>query len=357
MLELWARLDHRITGQYPNIRAVQEVIGASKNWPFSIRAYFDSFESQFFARQVIDVMFSDPHRLREIALRGHSSCIDPFFKLHQGLAKSLEIVKVIVSGGGGVTDLSVLKGFTKLRELTIAVITPYSLLIQLPLAQLTALHLPLPYIYPKVALSILRQCHSITNCSLGGSGADAFPGITTCLLPELTHLTLWPSHLEYAQFIKALVLPCWTHLYLKGFYFNPPWPTACTQRITQSGTLQLLELDASISTPHLEELFRVSPLLTELSVPRAAFSVSCLEGVASLTLLPRIRKLLCMVDSLDNFYAHLDMFERRESDSSHAAHIAEVTFVNNSGVQESELSGSARCKEMVRLGWKIYVIT
>jgi len=60
-----------------------------------------------------------------------------------------------------------------------------------------------------------------------------------------------------------------------------------------------------------------------------------------------------MIDTLDSFYAHLDMLEHPKSESSHAAHIAEVTFMNNSGLEEYELSGSARCKEMVTLSWKI----
>ena len=49
------------------------------------------------------------------------------------------------------------------------------------------------------------------------------------------------------------------------------------------------------------------------------------------------------------------MLKRRKSDSLHAAHIAEVTLVNNSAPEESQMSGSGRCKEMMRLGWKIDV--
>jgi len=148
MPELWARVDLLITGRRSNIRAVQEVIGASKSWPLSIRVSdFRSDNSRVFLQQMIDVMFSHVHRLREIALRGRSPCIERFLKLPAGLARSLEIVKLrVTSGGIHVTDLSVLKGSTKLRDLTIdaGMDTPYSSLIQLPLAQLTALHIPCP---------------------------------------------------------------------------------------------------------------------------------------------------------------------------------------------------------------------
>ena len=63
-----------------------------------------------------------------------------------------------------------------------------------------------------------------------------------------------------------------------------------------------------------------------------------------------------MIDTLDGFHAHLDMLERRKSDSSHAAHIAKVAFVNNSGLDKGpKLSGSARCREMATLGWEISI--
>ena len=111
-----------------------------------------------------------------------------------------------------------------------------------------------------------------------------------------------------------------------------------------------------MSSPYLEELFQALPWFKELSMLRGVFSASCLEGVTSGALLPKVRKLSCLIDTLDGFYAHLDMLERRKSDSSHAAHVAAVTFVNRSGVGDSRLSRSARCKEMVTLGWKIRIV-
>jgi len=364
--ELWARVDLRIMrvdSIGPNIRAVQEVISASKNRPLSIRAYFSPL-GRSVARQMIDIIFSDAHRLREISLRGHLSCIEPFLNLPAGLTESLEIVTLnvpnVIIGVGG-TDLSVLKGSAKLRELTIDIVMLYSSIFQLPLAQLTALHLPRSYLHPRAALSILRQCPSIIQCTLclSNHGDDALPDTTPCLLPELTHLTLLPwnqGHFDYSRCIElSLVLPRITHFYLKYFYLDRPWPAPCTQWITQSGTLQILHVDIPISSLHIEKLIRASPLLTELSVPRCTFSASCLEGVATGALLPKVRKLSCMVDNLDSFYAHLDMLERRKSDSSHAAHIAEMMFMTKSSLKESQLGESARYKEM-RSGWKISVM-
>jgi len=154
------------------------------------------------------------------------------------------------------------------------------------------------------------------------------------------------------------VLPRLTHLYLKDFYSRSQarWPTAGRQWITQSGTLQILEIDIGFFSSHFEELLRASPLLAQLSVLEGVFSASCLEGIASGALIPRVRKLSCMVDTLNCLHAHLDMLERRKADSSHAVHIAEVTFRTVVGVQESELSRSARYREMVTLGWKISII-
>ena len=361
MPKLWARVDLNITGPDStglNIRTLQGVIGASKNFPLFIRAYLPPHNLQ----RAFGIIFSDIHRLREITLRGHLDCIEPFLNLPAGLAKSLEIVTVGVSVPPGTLDdsmtdseLSILKGSTKLRELTLDILVPYSSIIQLPLAQLTALHLPCSKLHPRAALSILRQCPSIIQCTLGltNDGDDAPPDTTPCLLPELTHLALRPCGSTRFDYPQSLVLPRLTHLSLTYRRSIPGSAAARNQWISKFSTVQFLELDTPLSRQDVKELLRASPSLTELSVPRGAFSASCLEDIASGALLPKVRKLTCMINTLHSFHAHLDMLERRKSESSHAAHIAEVTFVNRSGLKESELSGSARCKEMVTKGWNI----
>jgi len=152
-----------------------------------VRANFGSAPSNLVARETINLIFSNAHRLRDFSFRGHHSCLDPLLNLPTGFPNSLEIVTI-----AGSPDLSFLKGSTKLCELTINNInTQYSSIIQLPLRQLTALHLPWSLLHPRAALSILRQCPSIISCTLGLSdidGEDAFPDTTPCLLPELTHL-------------------------------------------------------------------------------------------------------------------------------------------------------------------------
>jgi len=365
---LWARVNLDLTVQYSPQedhmmnRVAKVVIDASQNYPLSVRAdfgsSFGSTASNLVARETIDLIFSNAHRLR-----GSPSCINPFFNPPAGIANSLEVVALHICGMTDIgPDLSFLKGSKKLREVTInSFSTPYSSIIQLPLRQPTALHklhVPWSRLHPRAALSILRQCPSITSCTLSiGDIEDAFPDTAPCLLPELTHLALRlrKTAPQYAQCIEPLVLPRLTHLYLTSFYSIPPWPAACTQRVTQSGTLQLLELDAPISTPHLEELIRASPLLIELTVPRGAFSASCLEGVASGALLPRVQKLSCMVDTLDGFYAHLDMLQSRKLNSSRATHIAKMKFMTKSSRKASQYEGSARCREMRQSGRKISI--
>jgi len=309
---------------------------------------------------MINAIVSDPHRLRAIALQGHSSCIEPFLNLPAGLAKSLEFVTVIVRRIGSI-DLSMLKGSTKLRQLTTNMIPPYSSIVQLPLTQLTVLRLPCSRLHPRAALSILRQCPSLIHCTLRltNDGDDAPPDATPCLLPKLTHLDLLPwsrARFDYLPCIESLVLPRLTHLYLTYFHTVPQLPAACYQRITQSGTLLTLKIDIPMSSPHLEELLRASPFLIDLFMPRSAFSPWALEGVALGALLPKVRNLTCMIGILGGFYSHLDMLVRRKL-CLHATHIAEMTFMTKSSFNESQMRGSARYEEMVRLGWKIGVMT
>jgi len=241
-------------------------------------------------------------------------------------------------------------------------ITSYWSLSRLPFAQLTALHLPCSHLEPKDALSILRQCPFIISCTLGLSDNrrnTSFPDTTPCLLPELTHLTLRPSHqtfFEYPRCIEALVLPRLTHLYLQGFHLLPLPPSGSVAHCRQAMDHSVWH-SPDFGIRHIfiqltrRKLLRASPLLRELSVPQGIFLSSCLEHIASGALIPRVRNLSCMVDTLDRFHAHLDMLERRKADSSHTVHNAEVTFMNNSGLKEFELSGSARYKKMVTMGW------
>ncbi|KAJ7307049.1 hypothetical protein DFH08DRAFT_494449, partial [Mycena albidolilacea] len=181
-------------------------------------------------------------RCREVDLRFLESSIDEFFTLPAGSIERLEVLYLETLGFtmpfSHTSDepLDVFRSAPCLRRVLFSTdlcsLDPQVL--GLPWGQLTGLHFIATYIPPLAMHAILRESHSLLECSfsiiqIDAPLASALARLPSCVLPALRSLMVEfsPQSTDYAPFLRPLVLPALTDLELRpleaGFLPQCPW--------------------------------------------------------------------------------------------------------------------------------------
>ncbi|KAJ7688898.1 hypothetical protein B0H14DRAFT_3668508 [Mycena olivaceomarginata] len=174
---------------------------------------------------------------RTVDLRFLESSIDEFFTLPAGSIERLEVLYLETLGftmpfcHTSDEPLDVFRSAPCLRRVLFSTdlcsLDPQVL--GLPWGQLTGLHFIATYIPPLAMHAILRESHSLLECSfsviqIDAPLASALARLPACVLPALRSLMVEfsPQTTDYAPFLRPLVLPALTDLELRPPRGRPP---------------------------------------------------------------------------------------------------------------------------------------
>ncbi|KAG5646100.1 hypothetical protein DXG03_004339 [Asterophora parasitica] len=310
-----------------------------------------------------------PHLHRTSHLSVDTPAIAPdFYFSSPELVKSLRSLDIRWIPGN--CDFGSLQTAQHLRAVSLYAFPASSLsaLSQLPLSQLTTLHLVATPFFATHVFDILAHSPNLVECSFClGNGDPGEAGAPPAPLEPLKHnlhslnLYTYEGFDQEGTSVQRLWLP-----QLRHFKFYPDidqWDARLAPIIIRSGLLETLLLKAApISSPDLEELLRGAPNLVELSLMKA-YSSRCktiaaevLQDMGSGVLVPKLERLVCTInidtDGLAALDQHLDMLERRRA-AFGVQHIERVRFVF---VLEGIYSGGfkpGRLQKMQLEGWDI----
>ncbi|KAJ6620581.1 hypothetical protein B0H10DRAFT_1945890 [Mycena sp. CBHHK59/15] len=253
-------------------------------------------------------------RCREIDLRFLEASIDEFFTLPKGSIEHLEVLYLETGGfsmpfiqGSGET-LDVFRSAPRLRRVLFSTdlcsFDPHVL--GLPWGQLTGLHFIATYIPPMAMHAILRQSHSLIECScsiieLNNDVSAALEQLHECVLPSLRSLMVEfaPETVNYAPFLRPLVLPSLKDLELRPLEAGRLPECTWSQRayaglLSRSAfTLRRLAiLHYVVSPTDIEAIFRGMPSLVDLHLflyEKVEWDKAILDMLAAGELLPKLQ--------------------------------------------------------------------
>ncbi|KAJ7509847.1 hypothetical protein B0H11DRAFT_1259126 [Mycena galericulata] len=265
---------------------------------------------------IVDLVGPYVNRCREIDMRFLEASIDEFFAFPAGSIERLEVLYLETLGfsmpfnSASGEPLEVFRSAPRLRRVLFSTdlcsIDPNVL--GLPWAQLTGLHFIATYIPPLAMHAILHESRSLLECSVSIIQLDdaltlALDRLPECVLPALRSLMVEfsPQTVDYAPFLRPLVLPALTDLELRplevGFLPQCPWSQrAYVDLLARSGfTLRRLAiLHYMISPRDLDAILRGMPSLTNFHLylwEKTEWDAGILRALGDGTLLPRLETL------------------------------------------------------------------
>ncbi|KAJ7289070.1 hypothetical protein C8J57DRAFT_1276525 [Mycena rebaudengoi] len=255
-------------------------------------------------------------RCREIDMRFLEASIDEFFTLPKGSIERLEVLYLETGGfsmpfaSASSEPLEVFRSAPCLRRVLFSTdlcsIDPHVL--GLPWGQLTGLHFIATYIPPLEMHAILRQSHSLLECSfsiiqLNDELSYALDRLPECVLPSLHSLMVEfaPENVEYAPFLRPLVLPALTDLEIRpleaGFLPECPWSQRAYAGLLSRSSFKLRRLAILhyVITPYdLETILREMPSLKDLHLylyETAEWDKAIMDMLSTGELLPNLEDL------------------------------------------------------------------
>ncbi|KAJ6534668.1 hypothetical protein DFH09DRAFT_119962 [Mycena vulgaris] len=255
-------------------------------------------------------------RYREIDMRFLEASIDDFFTFPVGSIERLEVLYLETLGftmpftHASGKPLDVFRSAPRLRRVLFSTdlcsIDPHVL--GLPWGQLTGLHFIATYIPPLAMHAILRESAALLECSfsiiqLDDALAAELDRLPACILPALRSLMVEfsPLTVDYAPFLRPLVLPALTDLELRpleaGFLPECPWSQrAYAGLLARSGfTLRRLAiLHYTIAPSDLAAILRGMPSLTDFHLylwETTPWDAGVLHALGAGALLPRLETL------------------------------------------------------------------
>ncbi|KAJ7464631.1 hypothetical protein FB451DRAFT_1179748 [Mycena latifolia] len=265
---------------------------------------------------IVDLVAPYVTRCREIDMRFLEASIDDFFTFPAGSIERLEVLYLETLGfsmpfiHASGEPLDVFRSAPRLRRVLFSTdlcsIDPHAL--GLPWGQLTALHFIATYIPPLAMHAILRESAALRECSfsiiqLDDALATALDRLPECTLPALRSLMVEfsPETVDYAPFLRPLVLPALTDLELRpleaGFLPECPWSQrAYAGLLARSGfTLRRLAILHYMIAPHdLDAVLRGMPSLTDFHLhlwETTPWDAGVLRALGTGSLLPRLETL------------------------------------------------------------------
>ncbi|KAF7356363.1 hypothetical protein MVEN_00968700 [Mycena venus] len=242
-------------------------------------------------------------RCREIDLRFLESSIDEFFTLPAGSIERLEVLYLETLGftmpfsHASNEPLDVFRSAPRLRRASPGDSSPACT--------------SLPLTYPPLAmLAILRESHSLLECSfsiiqLDDALAAELDRLPECVLPALQSLMVEfsPQTVDYAPFLRPLVLPALTDLELRpleaGFLPQCPWSQRAYAGLLARSRFTLRRLAIlhyTISPADLESILSGMPSLTDFHLylwdsETTEWDRGILRGLGTGALLPALEVL------------------------------------------------------------------
>ncbi|KAJ7735647.1 hypothetical protein DFH07DRAFT_843493 [Mycena maculata] len=280
---------------------------------------------------IVDLVAPFVHRCREIDMRFLEASIDEFFTFPAGSIERLEVLYLetlgfsMPFGNASGEPLEVFRSAPRLRRVLFSTdlcsIDPNVL--GLPWGQLTGLHFIATYIPPLAMHAILRDSHSLLECSfsiirLDDGLAAALHRLPECVLPGLRSLMVEfsPQTIDYAPFLRPLVLPALQDLELRpletGALPQCPWSQrAYAGLLARSGfTLRRLAiLNYMIAPRDLDTILRGMPSLTDFHLflwETTPWDAGVLHALAEGALLPRLEELTFSTYPLADVLATLE---------------------------------------------------
>ncbi|KAJ7656347.1 hypothetical protein DFH06DRAFT_1199315 [Mycena polygramma] len=255
-------------------------------------------------------------RCREIDMRFLDASIDEFFTLPMGSIERLEVLYLETLGftmpftQTSGEPLDVFRSVPCLRRVLFSTdlcsLDPQ--ILGLPWGQLTGLHFIATYIPPLAMHAILRESSSLLECSfsiiqLDDALASELDRLPECVLPALQSLMVEfsPDTIDYAPFLRPLVLPALTDLELRpleaGLLPQCPWSQrAYTALLARSrfALRRLAILHYTLAPADLGAILRGMPSLTDFHLflwETIEWDTRVLQGLARGTLLPALESL------------------------------------------------------------------
>jgi hypothetical protein len=198
----------------------------------------------------------------------------------------------------------------------------------LPWGQLTGLHFIATYIPPLAMHAILRESASLLECSfsiiqLDDALAAELNRLPECVLPVLRSLMVEfsPETVDYAPFLRPLVLPALTDLELRplevGFLPQCPWSQRAYAGLLARSRFTLRRLailNYMISPAELDAILTGMPSLTDFHLhlwEATEWDAEILQGLASGALLPALEQLTFSTYPLTDVLGALEARVRR----------------------------------------------
>ncbi|KAJ6581879.1 hypothetical protein B0H19DRAFT_1116825 [Mycena capillaripes] len=271
------------------------------------------------------------NRCREIDLRFLDASIDEFFSLPAGSIDRLEVLCLETLGftmpftHASGEPLDVFRSAPRLRRVLFSTdlcsVDPQVL--GLPWGQLTGLHFIATYIPPLAMHAILRQSTSLLECSfsiiqLDDGLASELNRLPECVLPALRSLMVEfsPETVDYAPFLRPLVLPALTDLELRplevGFLSQCPWSQRAYAGLLARSNFTLRRLAIlhyMIAPADLDTILRGMPSLTDFHLylwESTEWDAGILQGLARGSLLPALEVFTFSTYPLDDVLAALE---------------------------------------------------
>ncbi|KAJ6519128.1 hypothetical protein C8R45DRAFT_13274 [Mycena sanguinolenta] len=307
------------------------------------------------------------NRCREIDLRFLDASIDEFFTLPAGSIERLEVLYLETLGftmplfAASDEPLAVFRSAPRLRRVLFSTdlcsLDPQALC--LPWGQLTGLHFIATYIPPLAMHAILRESHSLVECSvsiieLDDALAASLDRLPECVLPTLRSLMVEfsPQAVDYAPFLRPLVLPALTDLELRpleaGYLPECPWSQrAYTGLLARSHfTLRRLAiLNYTIAPAHLESILAGMPSLTDFHLylwETNEWDACILRELGSGALLPALEVLTFSMYPLASVFPALEARVRRAGTGG----VARLKELNMSITWRQDISPDAMARFM-----------
>ncbi|RDB15042.1 hypothetical protein Hypma_005438 [Hypsizygus marmoreus] len=277
-----------------------------------------------------------PHvsRLQHLALSLPAAWLHDFLVLPSGLIPTLESSDIEFKAGGdnGMVvlsdDMTVFAGAPGLHTLTFRmqgknrhlhhgqppappVLSPGAQL-QLPWTQLTHLSfidIPVPY---SLFHRMIRQCTSLVSFA-----TTRFGVLDTMFLCESRSYTLRSLEIEFTrdiphnmQYTYPLVLPALSHLTLHGRHisWSQPRLSSLLKRFSCSGLIGFTLFHFQLDNANMESLLESLPDLEIVEFDLSSISRVLVEKMIRGELVPRLKRLQCMMDeaALEAFFLLLE---------------------------------------------------
>ncbi|KAF7370350.1 hypothetical protein MSAN_00666400 [Mycena sanguinolenta] len=331
-------------------------ISRSENTLITIRNSTSRWAENWLRKEGIDpityLVAPYVNRCREIDLRFLDASIDEFFTLPASSIERLEVLYLETLGftmplsNASDEPFAVFRSAPRLRRVLFSTdlcsLDPQVL--GLPWGQLTGLHFIATYIPPLAMHAILRESHSLVECSVSIIELDdalvaSLNRLPECVLPTLKSLMVEfsPQAVDYAPFLRP-----------PGYLPECPWSQhAYTSLLARSGfTLRRLAiLNYTIAPAHLESILQGMPSLTDFHLylwETNEWDARILRELGSGALLPALEVLTFSMYPLASVLPALEARVRRAGTRG----VARLKELNMSITWRQDLSPEAMARFM-----------